>query len=323
MLCEKALTAEKSGRYALAAALYGRAVEEARRLHGVTFVCTYLTLHRSDSLLRQAHLEGVTSDERTALLAESWALVSSSLPLIVRRMDDNAMLPGRGTAVELAFCKRFRQLTRVVFGWPPHTARELQLEGLTLGYSTAARAARRVLSCIAQTHGLNAVEVLEAQAFLLRVVDSMQSAALSLADSRLQEEAALSFTLQQAVTLKNAGLDPAFITSLRAKWSSAAMVQMRRARGLLDTTQESKEVIKASASKLLADVAKHGLMECALPSCGKREASVGQHKRCSACRCAWYCSAEHGALHWREHKPICRATTASQPAAAGEGAARK
>ena len=42
---------------------------------------------------------------------EAWALLSSSLPLIiVRRIDDNTMLPGRGTAVELAFSRRYRQV---------------------------------------------------------------------------------------------------------------------------------------------------------------------------------------------------------------------
>ena len=103
------------------------------------------------------------------------------------------------------------------------------------------------------------------------------------------------------------------------------MVQMRRARGFLETTELDKAVEKFIEDKKTsrrADIAKHGLKECALPSCGKLEASVGQHKRCSACRSAWYGSAEHGALHWKEHKPICRATTASQQAAAGEGAAR-
>ena len=68
------------------------------------------------------------------------------------------------------------------------------------------------------------------------------------------------------------------------------------------------------------DVAQYGLKHCALPSCDKREASVQQYKFCSACRSVWYCSAEHGALHWKEHKPICRATTAAQQAADDAGA---
>ena len=106
-LCEKALTADVTGRYALAAAFFRRAADEALRLHGDTFVCTYLTLQRAASLRCQSSLEGVTQDEQAALNNEARELASSCLPLIVGRMDANTMLPGRGTAVELAFFKRF------------------------------------------------------------------------------------------------------------------------------------------------------------------------------------------------------------------------
>ena len=227
------------------------------------------------------------------------------------------MLPGRGTAVELAFYKRFRQLARIVYEAPPHTARELQLQGLSLGYATAVKAAGIVLGCISRMSGLNSNEVYKLQAFVLRVVDSMQPAARSLADRTLAEEINLASTIQHVLGTGNFPvLDPAFIVSLRTKWTAAAMVQMRRARGLLDTTEVVNQVLDKGDANQRADVAKHGLKECALPSCGKREPSVGEHVRCSACRSVWYCSAEHGALHWKEHKPICRATTAAQQAAA-------
>ena len=160
-------------------------------------MCTYLTLRCSDSLLRQSQLEGVTADERTTLHAEAWALLSSSLPLILRRMDDNTMLPGRGTAVELAFCKRLIELTQVAGGQPPRPARLLQLESLSLGYATALRAACLVLGCIVQLRGLNMDEVLKAQAVVLCVVDSVQLAARSLAEYTLPEEIALAYIVRQ------------------------------------------------------------------------------------------------------------------------------
>ena len=77
------------------------------------------------------------------------------------------------------------------------------------------------------------------------------------------------------------------------------MMQMRRERGLLDTAETINQAVDRDKTRWRKDVAEHGLMECALPSCGKREASVMQHKRCSACRSVWYCSEEHGALHWK------------------------
>ena len=282
-------------------------------------MCISLALQRSCRLVQQSQLEGVTADEKAALLAEVWALASSYLPLIARRMDDNTMLPGRGTAVELAY-KQFLQLMRAVFDKPPLAARLLQLNGLSLGYATAVEAARVVLGSLVTNTGLNAHGVNHAQAFVLRVVDSMQPAARSLTDCRLAEEISLTFHLQQALTGHFPELNAAFVASLHMKWTAASMVQMRRARDLLDASDTIKGALERDKACWRADVAKHGLKECALPSCGKREVSVGQHKRCSACLSMWYCSAEHGALHWKEHKPVCRATTASQHAAAGGSA---
>ena len=323
-LCEKALTAEHNCRHALAAVFYGRAAEEALRLHGALFVCTYLTLRRSNQLVLQWHLEGVTRNEKSALVAEARAHVSSTLPLIVRRVDDNTMLPGRGTAVELVFFKRLIQLKRVVVGVQPFSARELQLESLSLGYATAVATVRLVLRCTVGWAGVNADELQKAQEFALRVVDNMQQAAGSLAEYRLPAEVLLASFLQKIVDGAYPFIDAVFVAALRTKWTAAAMVQMCRARRLLDdSTERTKRVIEGNKAKLRADIAKYGLKERALPACGKREASVGEHVRCSACRSTWYCSAEHAALHWREHKPICRATAASQHAAAGDGAARE
>ena len=97
----------------LAAALYGRAAEEALRLHGETFACTYLTVQRAASLYGQSHVEGVDPDEAAALQNETHVVVSSCLSHLTRRMDDNTMLPGRGTAVELDFNKRFIKSSHV------------------------------------------------------------------------------------------------------------------------------------------------------------------------------------------------------------------
>ena len=92
------------------------------------------------------------------------------------------------------------------------------------------------------------------------------------------------------------------------------MVQMRRERRLLDATEKTQKMIEENKTRWRADVEHHGLKHWALPSCDKREVCVRQFGSCSACRSVWYCSAEHGALHWKEHKPTCRATTAAQQA---------
>ena len=134
-LCEKAITAETNGRHSLASAFFRRAAEEAQRLHGETCVSAYLTLQSSNSLLHQSDFDGLTRDDVAALCAEAWALASTTLPFIKRRMDDNTMLPGRGTAVETAFYKQYVTTKNVVLA-VPISARDSQLLGLSLAYVT-------------------------------------------------------------------------------------------------------------------------------------------------------------------------------------------
>ena len=296
------------------AAFFRHAADEALRLHGDKFVSTYLTLRRASSLLSQSCLEGVTPAERAALRDEAWALVSSCLPLIVRRMDANTMLPGRGTAVETAFFKRYETTKHAVSDLPPLSTRSLQLAGLSLGYATAVDAADLLFWLLTKRHDV------EAQAFVLRVVDCMFPAARSLPEITLPAEFFFVSKVQYVLSGAFPTYDATFIASLRTKWTAAAMVQMRRERNLLDVSERIGKSMEDGRTSWRADVAEHGLKSCALPACDKREASVQQYKICSACRSVWYCSVEHGALHWTEHKPVCRATTAAKQAADGAGA---
>ena len=151
----------------------------------------------------------------------------------------------------------------------------------------------------------------------------MLPATRSLAKHTLGEEVILASRIELLLSRAFYKFDATFVASLRTKWTAAAMVQMRRERCLLDVSEETQKNIEESKTRWRVDVAQHGLKHCALPSCDKREVCVRQFGSCSRCRSEWYCSAEHGALHWKEHKPICRAATAAQQAAddAGAGAA--
>ena len=68
-------------------------------------MCTYLTLKQSNQLVLQLQLleqsqRESTRDEMITTLREVCALVSSSLPLIDRRMDDNTMLADGAVEIE-------------------------------------------------------------------------------------------------------------------------------------------------------------------------------------------------------------------------------
>ena len=309
-LVEKALIAGKSCRHALAASFHGRAADEALLLHGETFVNLYLTLQRAGSLLEQACLEGVTH-KKAARIAKATALTTSCLPLLIRRMDENTMLPGRGTAVELAFVKRFTATKYATSGAPPLSTRDLQLVGLSLGYATAIKAADFLLCSLRHDT--------EEEAFVLRVVDCILPAARSLADFCPGEEIHFASTMQRVLS------DALFASTRRLSPRSVKNGRLRRwcrCTGNVACWMHQSRSKKWSkkAKRAGADVAEHGLKHCALPSCDKREASVQQFKCCSACRSVSYCSEEHGVLHWKEHMPICRATMAAQQAAADAGA---
>ena len=86
---------------------------------------------------------------------------------------------------------------------------------------------------------------------------------------------------------------------------------MLRSRDLSNIQAEEKVHLERRKNWRDNDVAAHGLHPCGLPFCDKREATVKQFKYCGDCEAEWYCCAEHQVLHWKEHKPICRARTAA------------
>ncbi len=58
----------------------------------------------------------------------------------------------------------------------------------------------------------------------------------------------------------------------------------------------------AMGARAAADVARHGLRSCALPSCGATEQYPKTYKLCGRCRGAAYCCAAHSKEDWKRHK---------------------
>ena len=144
-LVERALVAVMSGRSAFAASMWKRAAAAAIVLYGDdTLVAARCTLHQAISLCSQAGLEASPVDF-AALHAEAWELVSSVLPLVSRRMDDDTLLPGRCTKDEVEFFKRLTLAKHAAENSPRPSARRLQLIGFGVGYTVALYAAYRVL----------------------------------------------------------------------------------------------------------------------------------------------------------------------------------
>ena len=154
------------------------------------------------------------------------------------------------------------------------------------------------------------------EAFVLSTIDSMLDIARAFPNCGLGEENALVSAVEKLLAMPRRS---EFLTALRARWSAAPFQAMLRARELSDAEAASNEHDEEFSARWLADFAVHGLHPCGLPSCSERETTVKQFKYCSDCEEEWYCCAEHQVLHWKEHKPICRARTAAAAAAAALG----
>ena len=63
-----------------------------------------------------------------------------------------------------------------------------------------------------------------------------------------------------------------------------------------------------------ADVAKHGLRDCAHPSCSKTEKTIKEFSLCAGCHSQVYCCLEHQALDWKAHKKACKEKEAARRA---------
>ena len=107
--------------------------------------------------------------------------------------------------------------------------------------------------------------------------------------------------------------EPAFCAAVLRKWRSDAVSSVLRAHGVLQTGLAVHEQTNATFdARQRDDIAKHGLRDCALPSCAKTEQTVKEFAHCSGCRSVVYCCQEHQALDWTMHRKACRAKQAAR-----------
>jgi hypothetical protein len=74
--------------------------------------------------------------------------------------------------------------------------------------------------------------------------------------------------------------------------------QRTLAQATVEFTQQARRTAQLSA----ADVARHGLRRCALPSCAAQEPHPKLFKLCGRCHAAAYCCKQHQTEDWKRHK---------------------
>ena len=196
---------------------------------------------------------------------------------------------------------------------PAPTTRELDDFSPAVGYVLSILVAANALNELLGPVPLVANVQQRVEAFVLSTVDSMLDIANVFPHYSFPEEIRWISSIEKELSEP---LHSEFITALRARWTAAPFQTMLRARGLSNATAEENARCEIIQMRRDADVAAQGLHPRGLPSCDEREVSVKQFKYCGDCEAEWYCCAEHQVLHWKEHKPICRARTAAAALAA-------
>ena len=303
VLCRDARNAELSGQAAVQAeALFGDdslVVAHLRRGEGVALF----------NMSCEAN-----GAEEVALFKRSWGVLLSLIPLLLRRLEANTLLPGTITEVEMDFEIHMKAAMMKAMNEPVPPPAVLRAWASTMGYNTLLSAMLMSLEVL-QLPLWPATQRRSVESFVLQGLDVIPRTAGIPASLITGEDDLVAF-IETKVSPQHHG--PAFCSAVLRKWRSDAVSNVLRARGVLQTGIAKRDQTKAEFdARQRADIAKHGLRDCALPSCAKTEKTVKEFAGCSGCRSVVYCCLEHQALDWRAHKKACREKEAARMAADG------
>ena len=285
---------------------------QAEALYGGddSLVVACLRMGESHSLTNLA--EEASGAEKVALLLRCWDVLLSVIQLLLRRVEANTLLPGTVREEELDYFAYVQAAVKKAKNKPVPPPAALRAAVSASGFTTLVLAVSRSLDLLPLPLW-PAAQKRMVESFVLQGLDIIPRTAGIQAGMIANEH--LQAVLEDMNPRK---YEPAFCTAVLRKWRSSAVSSVLRARGVLQTgiaafQQENAEL----DARQLTDVAKHGLRDCALPSCSKMEKTVKEFAGCSGCRSMVYCCLEHQALDWRAHKKACREKEAARLAEEG------
>ena len=298
-LVDKKVIAGVLCRHARSAELSAQAAVQAEALFGDdSLVLASLRMCESESF-NSLNLQA-SGAEKEALLRRSWKLLVSLVTLLLRRLEADTLLPGTIREEELdveahALAATVKAKNKQV------SPALLRAAASTMGYKTLLSAMFRSLDLLPFPYWTQHERKMVAS-FVLRGLDIIPRTAGIPADATTGEENLVSI-IKEVLSPQRHG--PAFCDLVLRKWRSEAVSSVLRARGVLQTGIAEYEQCKAEfIARQHADIAKHGLRDCALSSCAKMEKTVKEFAGCSGCRSVVYCCLEHQALDWRAHKTL-------------------
>ena len=185
----------------------------------------------------------------------------------------------------------------------------LRVWASAVGYNTLLDAMYSSLGLLQQPYWPT-VQKRMVESFVLKGLDVIPQTA-GIPANLLLGEGDLMCIVNELMSPRNYG--STFCDAFLRKWRSGAVSSVLRARSVLQTgvaaSERDREEFEARKH---ADVAKHGLRDCALPSCSKTETTVKEFSPCAGCRSQVYCCLEHQALDWKAHKQACKEKEAAR-----------
>ena len=316
-LVDKRTIAGQLCRYARDAELSASAAVQAEALFGGddSLVVADLRMHESNSLTLQTTAEA-NGAEREAHFRRSWAsLVLLIIPQLLRRLEANTLRPGTAREEELDYYAHVQAAACKAQNEPVPPPYVLRGAASVMGYNTLLDAMFRSLDLLSLPLW-PAAQKRMAELFVLQGLDVIPLTA-GIPARLIGNEGGLVLIIEEVMNPQK--YEPAFCAGVLRKWRSNAVSSVLRARGVLQTGIAASQQHNAEfQARQRADIAKHGLRDCPLPSCSKTEKTVKEFAGCSGCRSVVYCCLEHQALDWRAHKKVCREKEAARLAAEEE-----
>ena len=314
-LVDKNTIAGQLCRYARDAELSAQAAAQAEALYGGdSLVVASLRYYESEALNHLA-LEASGADKE-ALVRRSFAVLVALIPLLLRRVETDTLLPGTIREEELDYEAHIQAALHKARNKPTPSPAVLRAWASTMGYTTLLDAMSRSLDLLSHPFWSAAQKRL-VELFVFEGLDFIPRTA-GIPAYLIPVESRLVMVIEEHMFPRN--YDPAFCATVLRKWRSNAVSSVLQARGVLQTGVAKFEQDNSEfEARQRDDIAKHGLRDCALPSCSKTEKTVKEFAGCSGCRSVVYCCLEHQALDWRAHKKACREKEAAQLAAEEAG----
>ena len=273
-----------------------------------------LRYSESISLINLAVL--ASGAEKEALLRRAFAVQVLLNNVVLRRILDDTLLPGTMREEEIEYEARKQLKLNAAQNKPAPAQQELRGAAVTMGYNILLAALVGSLNLLTAPHW-STEQSRTMGSFVFQGLDVIPRTA-GVPKHKVAYEDDLVTVIEQ--TMNPRLYDPAFCAAVLRKWRSDAVRKVLRARGSLRTGIRLR--LKTNAefkARERADVAKHGLRDCALPSCSETEKTVKEFAVCTGCRTVVYCCLEHQALDWKAHKKACREEEAARLAEEEDG----